>query len=102
MEPLAAPGSLCLAQHLSAEGVSPPQHAEDVVARRSDSEDPELGEFTLKRLAQRDGRPLSEPPSQVPQHRVLEAGAEGIALLAHFLGVLEAKGGWRERSDKTC
>jgi serine/threonine protein kinase len=60
----------CLWQHLGAAGAPAPAVGEDIIVRRPDAVDPEMGEFTFKRLVETpEGRklaPMSHQPGTPP------------------------------------
>lgn len=88
MDRVAPSGALCLWQHLGAPGVSAASPGEDLLVRRDDRHDPELGGFTFKRLlAGREG-PQLVPVSSNPSHVSIPI-REDLRALARFIAVAE-------------
>nr|WP_263429216.1 DEAD/DEAH box helicase [Nannocystis pusilla] len=85
-------GAWCLWQHLSASSTSPPAVGEDILVRRSDTVDPDLGQFTFKRLVEMpEGRSLV-PMSNNPAHRPISlAPDDDVVAVARLLGLIEDK-----------
>jgi SOS-response transcriptional repressor LexA len=90
MDQLVTKGACCLWQHLGTPGASPAAVGEDIVVRRSDAVDPDLGQFTFKRLAETpEGRKLA-PMSHNPAHRaILLAPDDDVQGVARLVGVVE-------------
>jgi hypothetical protein len=87
MNRVAAPGSLCLWQHIGTAGVPAPAVGERLIARLEGATDPDLGEFTFKRWSH--GR--LEPMSTDPRHAAIElASSDSVTFIARFLQVLDA------------
>jgi len=88
MNKVAPKGSVCLWQHLREPGVAAAATGEDLVARRPDGLDPELGEFTFKRLVETEGGRKLAPMSS-ERHEAIPLGPDyEVEALARFLGVL--------------
>jgi DEAD/DEAH box helicase/Helicase conserved C-terminal domain/Domain of unknown function (DUF1998)/Peptidase S24-like len=90
MDKVAPRGAWCLWQNLGAGGVSGPAPTEDLVVRRPDGPDPEMGAFTFKRLIETpEGRKLT-PVSSNTDHKPIplapDAEVEGVA---RFVAVVE-------------
>jgi SOS-response transcriptional repressor LexA len=90
MDQIVSKGAWCLWQYLGASGASPAAVGEDIVVRRSDAVDPELGQFTFKRLAETpEGRKLA-PMSHNAAHRaILLAPDDDVQGVARLVGVVE-------------
>ena len=92
MDKVAPKGAWCLWQHFGAPGVGGPAVGEDLVVRRPEGSDPELGAFTFKRLSEGEAGRKLKPVSTNPEHRpiVLNAG-DGIGEVARFVALLEER-----------
>lgn len=90
MDQIVPKGAWCLWQHLGAPGASPAAVGEDIVVRRSDAVDPELGQFTFKRLAETpEGRKLA-PMSHNAAHRAIPLAADDdVQGVARLVGTIE-------------
>lgn len=90
MDKVAPKGAWCLWQHLGAPGVAAEASGEDIVVRRPDGADPELGQFTFKRLVELDrGREL-QPVSTNSEHRAIPLDrTDELEAVARFVGVGE-------------
>lgn len=91
MDQVAPRGAWCLWQHVGAGGVPPVAVGEDIILRRPDQVDPELGRFTFKRLLETpDGRKLA-PVSQNAAHRAIGLSpGEDVQAVARFIAVVQA------------
>jgi SOS-response transcriptional repressor LexA len=90
MDRVAPEGSWCLWQHTGAPGAAAPAVGEDLIVRRPDGADPELGRFTFKRLSEREGRRRLDPVSHDPRHRPIPlTPADEVEAVARFVGGLE-------------
>jgi phage repressor protein C with HTH and peptisase S24 domain len=90
MNEIASHGAWCVWEHLRAAGVAPPAPGQNLVVRRADANDPELGEYTFKQLVEGpDGRYLV-PRSTNPMHRRMAlVGDAGVEAIARWVAVLE-------------
>jgi hypothetical protein len=88
MDKIAPKGSWCVWQHLGAQGVSGPAVGEDLLIRRTDGHDPELGQFTFKRLVEADGHRQLLPVSTNGVHKAIQlAGDDAVEAIARFVSV---------------
>ncbi len=90
MDRVAPKGSWCLWQHLGEADVAAPAPGENLLVRRPDGVDPELGQFTFKRLVELDqGREL-QPVSTNAGHRAIPLGQQDeLYAVARFVDVGE-------------
>jgi hypothetical protein len=89
MDRVAPKGAWCLWQHLGAPGVSAAVVGEDLLVRRPDGLDDELGQFTFKRLAETPAGRELRPVSRNPEHEVIRLDpGEGVEAVARFVSVL--------------
>ena len=89
MDKVAAKGAWCLWQHLDAAGVAAAASGEDLVVRRPDGRDPELGEFTFKRLAEAESGFKLVPVSRNKDHEAIPLRAGGaVEAVARFVAVV--------------
>jgi SOS-response transcriptional repressor LexA len=98
MDRVAPPGSLCLWQHLGAPGVPAASVGEDLLVRREERDDPELGGFTFKRLAS-DETGLRLVPMSTNRDHVAMAIGPALSAVARFVAVVEARGAVVEDAD---
>ena len=90
MDRVAPKSAWCLWQHFGAEGVGGPAVGEDLVVRRPGGGDPELGEFTFKRLAEEPGGRKLVPVSTIREHQAIKLGeGDEIKEVARFVALLE-------------
>ncbi|HOY68954.1 MAG TPA: DEAD/DEAH box helicase [Candidatus Ozemobacteraceae bacterium] len=76
MDEIVPDGAWCLWERIGLPGVGAPTSGQNLVVRRPDGDDPELGRFTFKRLAKdRNGRYLM-PLSSNPAHQTIRFGPE--------------------------
>ena len=92
MDRVAPKGSWCLWQHVGAAGVAAAAAGEDIIVRRPDGPDDELGQFTFKRLAETaDGRAL-RPVSSNPEHLVIPLGdGDAVEAVARFIAAVRGE-----------
>ncbi|MDR0966380.1 MAG: DEAD/DEAH box helicase [Myxococcales bacterium] len=90
MDEIAPVGTWCLWEHLGAIGAMPAASGENLLLRRSDTHDADLGEYTFKHFTDGpNGRALA-PRSTNPIHRPTSlASDEEVRAIARFIGVLE-------------
>lgn len=90
MDKVAPKGAWCLWQHLGEPGVAAAAPGENIVVRRPDGADPEMGQFTFKRLVESErGRALA-PVSTNAEHRAIPIGdGDEIEAVARFLAVVD-------------
>lgn len=93
MDKVAAKGAWCLWQHLGGAGVAAASPGEDILVRRPDGADPDLGQFTFKRLLETsEGRRLA-PVSTDPAHQpILLSEADELEATARFVAVVSVAG----------
>ena len=89
MDRVAPKGAWCLWQHVDAPGVAAAAVGEDIIVRRPDGPDDELGQFTFKRLAETaEGRVL-RPVSSNPEHVPIPLGdGDSVEAVARFVAVV--------------
>ncbi len=90
MDQIAPAGAWCLWEHLNVAGVAPAAPGQNLLVRRPDDQDADLGGYTFKHLAERpEGRWLV-PRSTNPTHKQIPLGAdENVTAVARFVAVLE-------------
>jgi len=89
MDKVASKGSWCLWEHLGAEGVAAPAPGEDLLVRRPDENDPELGAYTFKRLLQADTGLSLIPVSNNPDHARIDLNeTDDLGAVARFVCVV--------------
>jgi hypothetical protein len=94
MDKVAPKGAWCLWQHLGAPGVAAAAPGEDLVLRRPSGPDPELGEFTFKRLTETSRGRALVPVSTNPVHLPIPLHElEALEALARFVAVVSEDGG---------
>ncbi len=95
MDRIVEDGQWCLWEHFGAFGVAGPADGDDVIVRREDEVDPDLGGFTFKRVVERRGRVELVPQSHDRSYQRLELKA-GDRFIARLVRPLD----WhRPRSD---
>ena len=87
MNKIAPKGAWCLWQNLRAASVGGPSSGESLVVRRPDGLDPELGQFTFKRLSESDTGRRLVPVSTEPSHRPIQVSDE-LEPIARLVAVL--------------
>jgi hypothetical protein len=89
MDEVAPPGAWCLWEHLGV-GASAPALGENLLVRRPDARDDELGAFTFKQLVEDAHGRWLVPRSRNPIHQRIPIPADAdIEAIARFIGVLE-------------
>lgn len=84
----------CLWQHLGAAGVPAPAVGQDIIVRRPDTVDPQMGEFTFKRLVETsEGRKLAPMSANPTHHPILLAPGIEVSGVARLVDVIEETDG---------
>ncbi len=89
MDKVAQKDAWCLWENLREPEVAPAAVTEDLVVRRPDAHDPELGEFTFKRLMETDSGRTLVPMSTNLEHRRIPVGAgDEFEAVARFVAIV--------------